>query len=328
MLVKIFKTGYVFSALSLLGLTILIWLPYFVIKQECDISASSTLLYDLFVYIIGTNYYINLLWSLVLVSVSALLLNRVIDLNDLADKNTMLGLFFFILLISSNPSYILMNKLLLATFFIILMLNALFKLPKSEIIIPGVFNASLFLGLASLFYYPLILLTGFLIVTLFIYQISSWREYVVIFIGVSLPVFFAYVWYFFTNNTDVYYSKYLEAFNFDFRIIDVSIMDIVIAILLLGIIISSIFKLAGSLMEKSIVLRQRLTLVIWLFAFICVIILLFEKQDSIGILLAAPSSIILANIATGMKKLKWFDMYLSFIFGIIFISHYLSLFNA
>lgn len=328
MLVKIFKTGYVFSALSLLGLTVLIWLPYFFNHQNYDVSASSTLLYDFFIYIIGTNYYFSLLCSLGLVSVSALLLNRIIDLNDIADKNTMLGMFFFILLISSNPSNILMNKLLLATFFIILMLNALFSLPKSDIIIPGVFNASLYLGLASLFYYPLILLTGFLIISLFIYQISSWREYIVVFIGVSIPLFFAFVWYFFTNNTDVFFSKYLEVINFDFRIIDISILNIVIAVLLLGIIISSVFKLAGSLMEKSIVLRQKLTLVIWLFAFTFIIVLLFEKQNSIGVLLAAPTSIILANTVTGMDKLKWFDLYFSLIFVAIFISHYLILFNA
>lgn len=328
MFVRIFKTGYVFHAVSILIIALLFWIPSVLEQHQIVDNSSSTLLYNVLVSIIDSNYYLGLLVSFLVVSVSGFILNRTIAINDLADKNTMLGLFFFVLLSVSLSSNILMNKLLMASLFLVLMVNALFKLPKGEATIPITFNASFYLGVASLFYYPLVLLIGFIWVSLLTCRIGSWREYVVAFVGVSIPIFFTFFWYFYNDLFYVFYENLVNAFNLDLRFVQISILEIIIVILLIGIIIPSILKMGSSLMEKNIAVRQKLSMVIWLFVFICVTIFFFEKHHVLGGLLIVPSTIILANITNGVKKLKWVDFYISLLFVLILINHYSILFNA
>lgn len=329
-MIRLFKTGYIFHAVGIIIIAIFIWLPSFLSQQTLVVESTATPLCDLYLHIIGSNYLVNLISSSVLVILSGMVINQIIIANEFSGKITMLGMFFFVLLVTSMDSYLFMNPFLWASFFLMLMLNELFKLPKGERPIPIVFNASFYLGMASLFYYPTFLLLIVIWVSLMIFRVSSWREYVIALIGSLLPLFFAFTWYYFNDTQDSFFSTIKSAFQFDFRIMHKSVMEIVIAVLLLGIILPSILKLAGGIMEKSIVLRQKLTVTIWLFVVSFIIIFFFEKHPSNGLLLSIPTTIILTNFSFGIsrKKLKWLDLYVSLIFILVIINHYLVLFDA
>lgn len=291
---------------------------------------TATPLCSLYLNLFGNNYLVNLIGSLVLVILIGILVNQLIIINEFSGKTTMLGMFYFVILSTSMASYVVMSPFLWVSFFLMLMLNELFKLPKGERSIPLVFNASLYLGIASLFYYPSLVLIVVIWVSLIIFRTSSWREYVIVIIGAFLPLFFAFTWYYFNDNQELFFSTITSAFQFDFRIMPIPILELIIVILLLGLILPSIVKLAGGIMEKSIVLRQKLTVTIWLFVISFLIIFFFEKHTSNGLLLSVPSTIILTNISFGLsrKSFKWFDLYVSLIFILIFINHYLVLFDA
>lgn len=285
-------------------------------------------LYTLYFFIFGSSYLVNLIISLLLVVFSGLIINQIIIANDISGKTTMLGMFFFVLLNISMVSFVVMNPFLWTSFFLMLMLNELFKLPKTEISIPVIFNASLYLGLASLFYYPVLIIIFVIWVSLMIFRINSWREYVIVLLGVSLPLFFTFIWYYLNDTQELFFSTIRSSFNFDFTILSIPVFDLVIVILLLGLILPSILKLAGSMMDKSIILRQKLTVTIWLYVVSFIILLLFEKQSNTGLLLSIPTTIILTNYSLGIRRLKWLDMYVSLIFILIVVNHYLVFFNA
>jgi hypothetical protein len=205
------------------------------------------------------------------------------------------------------------------------MVNTLFKIPKGIDTIPLTFNASLYLGLASLFYYPGLFLIIAIWVALMVFTVSTWREYFVTIIGVFLPLFFNFFWCYFIDKQELFFEKFTAAFHFDFTFIFMSIpiMDLIVVVLLLGIIVPSVVKLAGSLLEKSIVLRQKLTFAIWLLVLSFLIIILFEKNTGTWMMLVVPATIILTNVFSEIKKLKWVDLYISLVFVLILLNHYL-----
>lgn len=326
MIVRIYKTGYIFHAFSIILIAIIIWLPHFLVQQPLTEFNYSSLLYGLFDDFFGAYYFVNLSISFLLVVVGGLLINNLIISNEISGKTSMLGFFFFILLNSSISTNILMTQFLMSSFFILLMVNTLFKIPKGVDAIPISFNASFFLGLASLFYYPSLLLIIAIWVGLMIFTVSSWREYVVSIIGVLLPLFFSFSWYFFTDKHELFYEKFIAAFHFDFTFLPMSIMDLIVAVLLLGLIVPSVLKLSGSLLEKSIVLRQKLTFAIWLFALLLLLIILFAKSPASWVMLSVPATIILTSVASEIKKLKWVDLYLSLVFVLVLLNHYLVYF--
>lgn len=328
MLVRIYKTGYIFHAISIIIFAILIWLPSILSQSELIVDSSMPPLYILYFFIIGTSSVINFIISLLLVIVSGLIINQIIIVNEISGKTTMLGMFFFVLLNISMVSNVVMNPFLWVSFFLLLMLKELFKLPKTETTIPIIFNASIYLGLASLFYYPSLVIILVIWVSLMTFRINNWREYVIVPIGVLLPLFFTFTWYYYNDNQELFFSTIRSSFYFDFTILRLAVFDLVILILLLGLIIPSVVKLAGSMMDKSIVLRQKLAVTIWLYVVSFIIILLFEKHTNIGLLLSIPTTIILTKYSIGIKRLKWLDLYISLIFILIVVNHYKVLFNA
>lgn len=328
MLVRIYKTGYIFHAISIIIFAILIWLPSILSQPDLVVDSSIPPLYILYFFIIGTGSFVNLIISLLLIIVSGLIINQIIIANEISGKTTMLGMFFFVLLNISMVSNVVMNPFLWVSFFLLLMLKELFKLPKTETTIPIIFNASIYLGLASLFYYPSLVIILVIWVSLMTFRINNWREYVIVPIGVLLPLFFTFTWYYYNDNQELFFSTIRSSFYFDFTILRLAVFDLVIVILLMGLIIPSIVKLAGSMMDKSIVLRQKLAVTIWLYVVSFIIILLFEKHTNTGLLLSIPTTIILTKYSLGIKRLKWLDLYISLIFILIVVNHYKVLFNA
>lgn len=328
MLVRIYKTGYIFHAISIIIFAILIWLPSILSQPDLVVESSIPPLYILYFFIIGTGSFVNLIISLLLVIVSGLIINQIIIANEISGKTTMLGMFFFVLLNISMVSNVVMNPFLWVSFFLLLMLKELFKLPKTETTIPIIFNASIYLGLASLFYYPSLVIILVIWVSLMTFRINNWREYVIVPIGVLLPLFFTFTWYYYNDNQELFFSTIRSSFYFDFTILRLAVFDLVIVILLMGLIIPSVVKLAGSMMDKSIVLRQKLAVTIWLYVVSFIIILLFEKHTNTGLLLSIPTTIILTKYSLGIKRLKWLDLYISLIFILIVVNHYKVLFDA
>ena len=326
MIVRIYKTGYIFHALSIIIIAVIIWLPHFLVPQTIIKTDSSSLLYETISKLFEDYYFVNLSVSFLLVVVGGLLINSSVIASEISGKTSLLGFFFFVLLNSSISTNILMSQFWLSSFFILLMVNALLKIPKGIDTIPITFNASFFLGLATLFYYPSLLLIISIWVALMVFTVSSWREYVVAIIGVLLPLFFSFSWYFYIDKHELFLEKFFSSFHFNFAFSPMPIMDLIVAILILGMIVPSLFKLVGSLLEKSIVLRQRLTFVIWLFALLFLIIIFFEKSPVTWVMLSVPATIVLVNVLSEIKKLKWVDLYISLLFILVLLNHYFVFF--
>ena len=328
MFLRIYKNGNFFHAISIFVIAVVFWLPAFLSPAETTYIKSPGLIFDFRFSLLPESAFADTLVALLFVLTSGLIVNFLTVANDFSGKNSMHGLFLYVLLSAAFTTFMSLNPEIFASFFVLLMLVELFSLPKSNESIPKAFNASFFLGVASLFYLPLIVLLGVIILSLMTFRISTWRDYVVSIIGAFLPLLFAFVFYFFFDQQQEFLSKISKAFTIDFSIAGFSRLDLIIALLLAGLIVPSFIKINGTKLEKSILMRQKSGVINWLTLFLLLMLIVFEKQTTSWYLLVVPISIILTTAFNGVRKLKWADLYLTLIFFLILFSHYKVFFDA
>lgn len=129
-------------------------------------------------------------------------LNYVVGKHEVLYKNSYLPALFFILLLGIIPSFIVFSPVLLVNSIFIFILDKLFKLYKSPSPLPIIFDVSFLTGIATLVYLPSISLMLLIAVAIFILKPFSWRDWLVGLLGVIIPFFFTFVFYFWNDGLD------------------------------------------------------------------------------------------------------------------------------
>ncbi len=320
MIIRFFKTSY-FSRLLVLVLLILVfWLP-----KMFNHSGNIILINTSYVTF---NPWLQLL-AIILFFFIMLFTNEIGTKHRLSDRYSFLTAFFFILTGSASGFLTQLSPFLLATFFITLLYQKIFDFQNSTKIIITAFDAGLFLGLASLFFPPAILLVLFVWFALLIYQSDEWRAYVTTILGVLLPWFFVFSGYFWFNNL----SEALPAFLQYFHLREISNpfagnMDMAMFLLVTLTTITAAFSLLGRLSSLNISLRQHTLVSLWGLLFISLMVLLFAVPTQALIITAMPAALILGSFFSRIKKLKWANLIVLLWLLFIFINHLLPLFHV
>ncbi len=95
--------------------------------------------------------------SIVLLIYHAIQINRLVSLNRLTAENTLFSGLFYLLLLSLTADFIPLHPAILANTFLIIMLVDIFKQTRNVDLHLNIFNVGLWVGMASLFYFPYIL---------------------------------------------------------------------------------------------------------------------------------------------------------------------------
>jgi len=326
--VRIYKSGHLAHSTSIIIIALVLWAPS-VFKYLPDTRMIyDAPFYELLNFIVGNSRFAVSIINLLLIISGGLLINYIVVGNEIDVKTSVLGLFFYVVLSLANTSFAGSNRFLVVNVLLLLMLNQLYKIQKTDYALAPLYNASLLAGTAALFYLPILLLLPFIWITLLTLGVSRWREYVVAAIGLGLPLFFAFSYYYFFDLTDIFINSFHQAFSVNFQIGDLNFFDLIILILLAGIIVSAFFMQANSLYEKNIALRQKLIINLWMLVFM-LLLAIFKLDDIKSILLISiPSTIILSNVLNTTRKLKWIDLYISLIVILIFTNQYSLFFDA
>jgi hypothetical protein len=125
--------------------------------------------------------------------------------------------------------------------------------------------AGFLIGIASMFYLPFILFFLFLLIAFIIFRNIDWHEWVGSFIGLTTPYIFLSVYYFWFDEWMIKSNEYLRFFmiSFDpapFREPAFLILSGIVLVLLIFGLITGLSKLS----EKTIEIRKKTILLIWL----------------------------------------------------------------
>jgi len=243
--------------------------------------------------------------SLLFVVLQAFFLTNVINKQGVLRETSHLPALLYVVLMSCFPEQLSFNPLLFANFFIIVFLNSIFNFYRSDTAVFEVFNAGVFIGLASLFYWPCLFLFPLTMASLFVLRPFNMREWAVSFLGVLLPfVFFGAVLFWLdmlsVNSIKsilepLYRVQFSTAYNGTY---------IILTAILAIILIASLWRFSRDLNNFSkLRARKFLAIIVWFFLFAALSYLVASKNSMIGLsFLAIPLSVIISNYFLSLKN--------------------------
>lgn len=129
--------------------------------------------------------------------------------NLLTEKNYISGLIF-IFLVHTSFDLIKLSPPLMANLFILMALNSVFKqIEKREGVGDDVFEAGLFIGIATLFYLPASVFIFWVLFGLIFYTGVNVRQVFMVTLAFVLPLVFTYLYFYFNDNADAFVNLWL-----------------------------------------------------------------------------------------------------------------------
>jgi len=160
-------------------------------------------------------------FTILLVFYQAVELNRLVSINRMLPTNSLFPGTFYILLGSFCLEFLPMNGIWLGNTFLLLMLQELFKQTRNEKLPIRVFNMGFYGGVASLFYFPYIILPLLGVFGIMFIRAFKPIDYIRIMIGMFVPYFLTGTILFMTGDLIMIWDGHLTQgfalFDFHFQ---------------------------------------------------------------------------------------------------------------
>ncbi|MGM5469181.1 DUF6427 family protein [Flavobacteriaceae bacterium LMO-SS05] len=235
---------------------------------------------------------------------SVFVLDFLVSRNNLTKKNSY-KILIFGLFVSLLPVTILNSKLLVANFFILLALRRLISLRTNKDVKKKLFDASFWIGIATLFYFWASLFYILIFTALILYRIVDLKNWIIPFVGALTVVVIGSSYMVLVGHNVIDYSQHLIAFSFDFSPLN-SRRTIISTTVILSYGLWSLFYFIRYLKAKS--KKSRPSFILIIFAILIGLLILAispHKNGSEFLFLFAPLSIIITNYLETISE-KWF----------------------
>lgn len=323
-MIDYFNSGYISRYLTAIVIVILIWIPSFILPVQY--SGPTSYGYDLLKLLTLDNYYLLTVILLLISLLTALFLNKFsIDAGFTGKISTLVMVLYIIYSNALNYENH-NNPIIVINFFLIFVWYNLTQLPYSQKPISIIFNASFLLGLASLFYAPIIFLGILILFSIIIHRLVNWRNFFAVLLGILLPYYLLMAWYF---SADELLESSYDLFNtLRVQILFVFPNQITSIIILIAIVLLSLISFIGTLAiynDKSINLRRNIRITLLYVVILIFVIVLFSSSVTSLILISVPVVLITSNWLEKVRNKKWYNISLLLITLIIIINQYSGL---
>lgn len=308
-----------FTAVIIFLLAVIIWTPGFLSPETLIIEGKGG---DMPFYVFVAKLLNgDLFWSRFLalgfVILEGVMLVRMNARYILVQQRTFLPALFFIILSSHSPELMQWNPVLPATFFLILVLEILFRSYKDEPNSYRYFDAGILLGLGCLFYAPLVYLLPFIWIAGIVQRPFYWRELLFPVLGFMVPVVFLVSGIFFLGKSiPEFWHLLLTNFIFEFYIPHIHWIYIAFASYVAVLIMLSSVFLLKVFQFRKIYIRDYFMVLFWMFiASAFLYFLLSGFNNRIAYITAVPISYILTNYFTNARRNLGNKILLYLLFG-------------
>lgn len=147
------------------------------------------------------------LLGVILVNLQGIHLNLILNKHEVLYKQSWLPALLYVVLASLLPAFLWLHPLLFVNSILLFALDRIFSLYKSSSPMSLAFDGAFLLSVAALFYLPAAVLGIFYLLCILILRPFSWREWTVGIIGLLLPFFLAFLWYFLNDQLLRFYEQ-------------------------------------------------------------------------------------------------------------------------
>lgn len=275
-----------------------------------------TFLAFLFVNITETKDNISIIYfleraALFLVTIfSIFLLNFIVVKNKLLNQSSY-HILLFSLFLALLPISLISSKILISNVFILIALRRLISLRTQKNTKKKLFDASLWIGVASIFYFLAILFFVLIFIALLLYSDNKIKDWIISFTGILtvllLSICFNLVVY---NNLESLYS-HLPNFNFELNNYNSIRLIASITIILSFSIWSTLFYIRVIKSKLKIFKPPHKIIVATLIIALAVVVFSDSRTSGEFVFIFAPLAIITSNYIESINE-KWFkDVFLA-----------------
>lgn len=257
-------------------IVIALWVPAFLSAPPHQFSNLMPF-YELLMQFIGDGTTFSLAVGIFLVVIEGFLLNYIIDLHKILPERNNLVAFFYVIFCSIHTAFLYPNPVIVANLFLILALGQLLMIYNQKNVLKEVFNASLLIGVASLFYFPSLFLVVLIWSACLTIRPFEWRNYIVSLFGPILIGLWLATYYYLNDQIPNLVLKYSEFNNYSYGLTISGFSFVVLALLLILAIVAFSSLLRG--LSKNTVRVKNLLRIIVVYFLLSVVSFFFTTND-------------------------------------------------
>lgn len=327
-MLKFFKHSYIAQLVVIVLLLVALWIPAFVLHMS-EMAAESpiTPLYNLIAYLFGSSNLALTLCTLAVFVVSVLIFNSILSVNQLVTRNSSIGAFIFVLCMSCVPIQDDYYPFLLACPFIMMVLQTVYLIYQIDKPEAFLMNAGFFIALASMFYFPSILLIIWVLLAMFVMDIKKPKHFMIPIVGFLFPYFILFVCFYFNHSLTDKINEYSLAFKeIGFEKLGVKTADLVVIMIALALTWLSLMVIFSEKFDNSVATRKKVDITIWLFVF-GFIMLFMQKPVMCNGLIFMVLAVFVSMVLCYVRKTKIIDIVIFVMMFVIIANQYLPLFG-
>ena len=271
-----------------------------------------------------------ILGCFILSFVVGVMLNQILKEYDLVNANNTSGLFLYVVFVSAIPLFTSINIFIIVNIFLVMFIQGMMQLSKVENPVVTIFNTSFYLGVASLFFPPLLFLFIIIWMAILMNRQMDLRNFLIVLTGLLLPFLLLFTWYFW-NDTLWEHGHILFLRLTSIQTLNLfaslTIFDLAIFFVLLLILSFSILKTFFGIGETSITARRNMMLSLYLLIGLAILVILYSSVPVTFLMLVAPSVIVVAHAFYAVKN-KWLNLLFVLLLSLIIIHQYGNYFHV
>jgi len=277
------------------------------------------ILYEIF----GRSYKVYHVLSMVLILYQSYIFNTILQENKAFKDYSYVPAFIFVLLYHLHADFFTLSPILMANTFIILAIGNLFKRIEFKSKDENIHNSGLYLGVASLFYFPATVLFFFFLLSFAFFTSMVPRRYLLSFYGFLLPLLLAWTYFIFIGASREFYTCFIYSWAYIETISYLNIYGVLIIISpLIIVLFRSLINLFSSRGFSN--LQTRLQQVMFLMLFFCLVVFAMAKiRTAVHLLIfMIPFSFFVSHYFLFLKRsfLSELKLYL-FIIGVLVVNY-------
>ncbi len=322
-MIKFFRQSYAIQYVVIALLAIALWIPAFVSgKLTMGLGSPVTPIFNLVDNLLDFSPIAQHAFAFLLLVVEALFFNTMLVKNQIAGKVSTMGAFVFVLLMSLTRTQTNFYPFALSVLFILLVINNLFDVYQLQNPEMNLLKAGVFTALASMCYFPSILLVAWVFIALPIAKKGTLRVQLIPLFG-FLFVYFIYfvaIYLFGDFLTLMHgYRDYFTSIKFS-----VELFNLKIVFLLAFLILSTVFLLFGSSkanFEKTVAVRTKISMTIIL-AFFAILLLFLGGNVLMNGLIFIVLAILISYAFSYISNTGWANLFLALFLVLVFANQY------
>lgn len=327
-MLKFFKHNYIAQLVVIVLLLVALWIPAFVQNMsDVAVGMPTTPLYNLIADIFGSSSLALTIFTFIVFTVSVLFFNSMLSVNQLVTRNSSIGAFVFVLCLCSVPIQDEFYPFLLASPLIMMVIQTIYLIYQIEKPEPYLMNAGVFVAIASMIYFPAIVLILWVLVAIIIMDVRGIKRSMIPVMGFLIPYFILFVCFYF-NRTLI---ENIEHYSLTFDVLSLerlgmTTLEMIALILVFVFLVLSLMMIKSENADNSVSTRKKVNVTVLLFVF-GFLMLFMQKPVVCNGLIFMALAVFVSMALCYVKKTKIIDIVLFILMLAIIANQYLPLFG-